>query len=356
MTPPTAIDDRLDRELRATLRRHAGDVDPQPPGWDELIGGPDPVVRPLRRGDGPETGRRRVRRRWARPAMAAAALLAVVVTAAVLADTSPDARTGPDGEGQFASPPPEPPLTSPVIPAPGDADFDPAAANAVYPVDHIQDPGRDAGADDYADRDDPRALATQYLAGRLGVAEPSLEVGQPAITPGPSGDVNVGATATVRWASRDGAGGGATAQGTVFLHEYPSSAGRVWAVAGATTDGLRLTDVRRDETRTSFMIDRREDPRGDPVAVSVTTGAGARPGVVPVPGGEQVSDRAWLVDVQPGGQLTVTVPVAGDGDVSIAVVHADGDRWLSITETSPTVRTAGEVCGTACADRDPDTE
>jgi hypothetical protein len=64
MTPPTiTVDDRLDREIRATLHRHAGDVEPRPPEWDELIERADSVIVSPRRGDGIETGRGDDRRR-----------------------------------------------------------------------------------------------------------------------------------------------------------------------------------------------------------------------------------------------------------------------------------------------------
>lgn len=353
----TATDDELHTEIRATLHRHAGDVEPDPPDWQELVQRPRPVVVSLRTGasSGPDIGG--ASPRWARPAVAAAAALVVLLAAVALANDSPTHRTGPFREGQPAqrstSPPPTTggPLTSPVIPAPGDADFDPGTGH-VYPVDGVPD-GPDATPDDYADQADPRTLTLRYLQDRLGVPESSLQVGEPNVIPSPTpDDINTGPSATVRWASRDESTGSTTAQGTVHLYQYNSDTGPVWNVAGSTTDGVRLTDVRRDLTRLSFVIDRRADPEAADVAVSIVTAGGpneeADEVIVPVPGGHQIADGAWLVDVQPGQRLTVTVPVHHQSNVNVALGHVGG-RWLSITEMNPP-HDAAEQCDIACPD------
>jgi hypothetical protein len=358
MTPPTTTDDLLETEILATLHCHTGDVQPQAPRWQELIERPETVVVSPYSGSAIKA-RGRAWPSWSRPVLAAAAALAVVAAGAVLVDGSPSQRIDSAEEGQATDPlTSQPPLTTPLIPAPGEQGFD-LGASAVYPLDgDLLEP---------EDRTDPQRLTIAYLHDRLGVPDQSLEVGEAQVTPSPTpDDVNTGPTATVPWTTSDPSTGKVMSRGTAFLFVYNSDVGMVWSVGGAATDGLGLTEVRRDSTRLSFAIGHQGDPNGQDVALSIIAcggpeetcgtpdGATATPDQgesVSVEGGRMISDDVWLVDVPAGERLTVTAPVEDQSDVTVAVGYVVDGEWQSITEMAPPHDT-GATCDQACGDPD----
>ena len=265
MTSPPVLDDAaFEAELRAMLARRAGDVRPARP--------PAPAARP--------TGPRATRPRgWA--LLAAAAAVVVVAGAAI-------ARAGGDGADRTT--------TGPSSPG-GEGVPD---AGVVWPV-----VGEEALAQLVAD---PGDLAST-LAAPDSAAAAYLAEYAPGATPGEA-VTDDGREAVVPWSSGD------DYRGRVELRDAGGPAAPLWVVAGSTTDGLSVVDVRAENGGLSFAVDCTFDLRGAGLAIRARVdGLDA---AVQAPGGGA------------GGPLALFVPAPGGADVDI-VVRAGDEPYRVVT-------------------------
>lgn len=127
-------DDELELEVRALLRRHSHDVDPNLPTWPDLIRDQGAVVVSLRTGQPLHARPKRLRRHpgWIRPMLAAAACLAVAMAAGVVIGRSGSgshSNRSDHADGTAA----QQNEASPQV-AVGDDSFDPATAAVVFPA------------------------------------------------------------------------------------------------------------------------------------------------------------------------------------------------------------------------------
>jgi hypothetical protein len=318
----------VEQEVRAMLHRRSTDVTPDRPSWDSItIREPRPLA--------PSNGRG-----WARPLAAAASVVVLVTVGAVVLNRlsggspPPEAAVGsdPDDDAPVLSE-----GDSVVVPAPGTVDFDRATALSVYPAIGP------AGVEELAPGDVEHLEGDPVDAARTYLAEASIEQGQGAVDtleveiaddsrdPATSDDEDDGdeglpdpevSVAWSTWAETQPP----ISSGHVYLRraEVSGDDGDVahpWLVVGARTEGIRLTDVRRDDERLSFTISRASDTTQlEQVRVEVD--------------GAPVS-----VDVPSGAALPVDVEVDGPEVAVIRVQHLDpttpegeGRRPISIVE------------------------
>jgi hypothetical protein len=254
--------DDFEAELRAMLRRRAAEVQPNPPQWDELIhraGQDRGVVISLRTGSRlhqQELHRPR-RRSWLRPALAAAACLAVTMAAGIAIGRSGDGAN-PTDDGSVAGEGPtetDDDLGDSGIVAPHQPGFDVQTALPVFPLTGSVLPKQA----------DPTLLALDYLASR-GLSEPSMPNGlffrtdQEPKDPTLSDEMNEAevplegdwanhAAARLWWSVRDDpdfsvpvsvsgvAIGGVEMRNETFGTDEPAR----WSVVGAFTQGVNLS-------------------------------------------------------------------------------------------------------------------
>ena len=364
-------DPYLEAELRAMLRRRAADVRPNQPSWDDLLDRSTAVVVSLhtRRPLDPATeGRRHPRRErdWTslRPAPAAAACLAVVMTAGVVIGRS--TTPGSDGGGGSADQPtvdgPTALVDESPLAAAGEADFSAAAAPPLL----ADTPSRsellarltESGnlPEDLLWMATPPDAGLHYLraaqlaledvdAAALGL-DPATPDTAPATESGltvwyqQTGEISqqlgpgnaLVDTVRVWWSLRQTDGAldrgdpPVLTNGYVILRNLTSPADAdspdAWTVVGAKTEGLGLTNVHRS---------------GDQLEFTVTSAQGA---------GADVDPEAWPVEVLVNdrtvfsGPLDTSVPrelvetVPPDAEARVTVRHVGATGPLSVTETT----------------------
>ncbi|MGH9211282.1 MAG: hypothetical protein ACRD2C_11450 [Acidimicrobiales bacterium] len=346
------FDPELEDELRATLRRRAADVSPNPPDWRDLLRRSEAVVVSLHTGrpmdDVPAHGPQARRRRdwtWLRPALAAAACLAVVMAAGIVVGRS----TGSDHDGG-------------TDPAEGDTDTDEAAPDHTLPTPGDQEfavataPPLIDGTPDEVDlqtqvaassglpqelqwMSTPESAADMYLE-EVGLAS-VLESGYGVWTDPPSAieevvtdDARV-ETTTVWWSVRLPQPRGVTGDppvatmGRVFLRNLTSPADTdspdAWTVVGARTQGLDLANVTRHGDQLRFTItafrgnDADVDPDAWPVEVRVND--------------EVLDDPADVVPRTPT-EFVHEIPADQPAKVTIRQFAEPSGAPLSVTETT----------------------
>jgi len=312
MTPRPAwamTDEELETRIRASLRRHADEVDTRPPAWHDLVERSGAVVVPLRAGISAEApsplrpgpAGRRPPRQWVRPALAAAATLAVVLTATMLVERGEDGDGTPaDGEPTTRDAP-----DGPVIPSPGSLDFDRAGVPALP----------DGPRAEVLVTGDPVEVARDYLVGRgLDTDGRELRLDEEAgYEMAPIGDGRLVEIALVWWTVRDEPDIGArpVAQGQVLLRDPDlDPVSRRWEIVGAfTSTDAGITGVRRAEGVLSFgLYDYLDKPTvqvragGVPVFEGRLQNDGSTQNVVvddPAPGKVITIEVQHLVDGQP---------------------------------------------------------
>jgi hypothetical protein len=299
--------DRIDLEngVRTMLRTLATDIHVDPPAWHDLIERPAPVLHL------PTAGRPAAdpapRPRWhhrPRASVAAAAVVALAVGGALLADRGTADRTTelPSAETITAI-------------SPGDPAFDAEAAAAVWSTD----------------LDDPVAAAAAYLAAN----------GIPTAPPLPEAPATVqlvgtdGATATVEWSAATGSG---TSGGTIYLRASSAAAQAAvegWTVVGAAAGDVALEGVRYDGERLEFTVSRTAATGGelalgvwvDGRPVSLGGEAIAQAGAAQVSLGELVD-----IGADAGAERVLGLPVGADGTVTLRLGQVVDGHVRSLTQ------------------------
>lgn len=351
-------DPELEAELRATLRRRAADVRPNPPAWHDLLDRSRAVVVSLHTGRtvDPAEEHRRYRRRerdwaWLRPALAAAACLAVVMAAGVFIGRS--TTPGDDGGGTAGQPTDAGAESAPLAAA-GEPGFSAATAPPLLntPSDgelYAQFDETGGLAQDFAWMATPEDAGLEYLLSTEIATEADPAVPRTAFTTDPDltvwyepspeivqqrgSDGTMVETTLVWWTLRrtegalDPGNPPVVTEGRVMLRNLTSpadaSAPEAWTVVGAKTAGLDLTNVHRD---------------GDQLEFTVTTSRG-------VASDEDLS--GWPVEVLVNGQaLPPTEPlepfepkefealVPMDAPARVTVRHRGENGPLSVTDTT----------------------
>lgn len=247
-------DAELEARIRATLQRHAEDIEPHQPPWSELVAQAGAVVLPLH---GTELSpahlkssrRPRLSGPWVRPTLAAAVALTISLSAAVVIQGRAGDSTGPsDGEEILSEDIPD----SPVIVAPGANEFDRATAVPLplpsrYPVQDIDQ--------------DPMLLAMAYLDQWNLSSQPGFQTDpepKPEIIPTEDGGLEV---YNLWWSVYDEDQVKLT-MGAVFVR--PDLVPGKWVVVGAYTKHsfVTLSGVRRAGGKVSFTVnDYLPDPK-----------------------------------------------------------------------------------------------
>lgn len=303
-------DAELEARIRATLHRHADDIEPHQPPWSELVAQAGAVVLPLHGTELRPAHLKSTRRPffsgpWVRPTLAAAVALAIALSAAVVIQGRVGDPTTPASDNDEPSSI-EDLADGPVIPSPGSIDFDKAAATPLPFVNYV-----DEGV---VWMDDPKEVAAAYLR-QVGLDAHGVNfVTDPAAVletfPTDRGDIE---TAQLWWSVRDEANFDAVlSEGAVFLRRDVLDATQ-WVVVGAFTQSMvGLSGVRRADGRVSFTVnDYLQDPE---VQVGLD--------------GEVLSTD----DLRRNITKTYTFPDPAPGEViTIEVQHVAGDLPQSIT-------------------------
>jgi hypothetical protein len=306
----------LEDGVRGMLHHLAADVRERPPAWEDLIARPEPAGSHLDvvpgAGRSSTEGRRRRgpgRRPGRGVATAAAGVLLLALAGAVLVG-----RTG-GGE-------PTAPATETIVAiSPGEADFDAAAAAAVWATT----------------LDDPAAATMAYLAAQGVPMDPAAP---PALAITSTTDT----TAAVDWSVTGAAGG---AGGTVYLRSA-STAGAppTWTVVGAAASDVAFADVRYDGSELSFTVSGRSAGAGqlavgvwvDGQSVSLGGEAVAQAGTAGVSLGELL---------EPGSAAdardTLQLPVEPDDIVTLRVVQLIAGTVQSVTQMAVALPDADPV-------------
>lgn len=246
-------DEELEARIRATLRRHADDIEPTQPPWSELIAQAGAVVLPLH---GTELSPAHLRSRrgphltgpWVRPVLAAAVALCLAMTGALIVQRTDGGEepAAPASDGDEVP-------NGPTIPVPGGSYF--RAAEATPFALSRETAGRFVGAD-------PSALGEQYLVDH-GLPDSGYDFvfappGPSEFTETPAGLVE---WTTVWWslwprsATVDGQEiinqeTGKVSNGAVYLRREPEG---LWTIVGAyTQSGISVTNIRRADGVVSF--------------------------------------------------------------------------------------------------------
>lgn len=263
-------------DVRDMLHRRAEDVTPTAPPWQQLdaVG----LHRP------PATAAGRARR-----------LVAIAAAAAVVAGI-----VGVQLAGQDESAPPPAVDTSTEVPP-----FDPETSSAVWPVGREGTPEswfrtafEEAAGPQPPPSDEPTVVAGAYLHDRFGPKAVVLD------DTGRHGD----RTAVYRWRvpvdTQD-------ATGHVYLRRVvlPQSfqrAEHAWVVVGATSDHLRVVDLRHADNRLHFELTRHEAPFATVANVHLPTGL------------SQVDlDQPRSFDVAADGPVTIRAQLVGGAALTL---------------------------------------
>lgn len=252
----TVADAELEARIRATLRRHAEDIEPHQPLWSELVAQAGAVVLPLHGAELAPAHLRSTGRRphlagpWVRPTLAAAVALTIALSAAVVIQGRVgDDPTAPGSRGDDEIAVLDPPGGQP-LPVPGDGFYLPETAVSFALAKVVDRP---------VASDDPTILGEEYVRStglyELEAAGYEVQSGpaQPFIAQTPSGTVEV---ATYWWSVWRGPGDGVTNGGLFLRRNDPVADNGQWTVVGAYTasGAVVLADVRRAEGLVSFVV------------------------------------------------------------------------------------------------------
>jgi hypothetical protein len=349
------IDPEFEDELRAMLRRRAAEVRPDPPDWQDVVRRSEAVVVSLRTGrpvDGAVGGTPGGRNwSWLRPVLAAAACLAIVMSAGIVIGRSTDSDGSPEAGRDDSEAAADIAAQERTLAAAGATGYAPATAAPLYPPrpeDELQtelDAAAAAGGDlpgDLAVMSDPSAVTREYLTS-VGVADApyTLVVDPPREENDQLGTTPDGAlveTTRVWWSLRmpdgladvEGPNGEPPVytMGYVFLRNLtgPEDArtADVWLVVGAAIRGVSLDNVRRDGDQLSFDVTTYWSS-------SVQIDTSALPLQILV-NGEEVAAAAEL---NPTETAEFSHPVPADQAATIRIQQIDPDPGMpvSIAET-----------------------
>jgi hypothetical protein len=328
-------DEELEARIRATLRRQAEEVTPSQPRWDDLVQGAGAVVVSLP-GTTPEPGHLRPSkprrdRAWARPVLAAAAALTIVLGAAIAAQSRRSDETGTPPEHENSTVAKQIPV-GPVIPVPGDSSWQQATAT---PLPY------DGSVASVKAVEDPAVLATQFLEdwgldpATLREKGLELNVGEPqrSSIPVDQGQVD----AAVVWWSVWSPKAKVTTGGLFLRDEDPTPGTDLWTVVGVYTSDnvLPVTGVRRADGAVSFTV---SDYLEEPMLVVRVDGKQIFRDQLPTRDPTKVFT---IDDPDPGRTITIEVQhLMGRDPVSITAMALAPDMTIEETGTIP--RNAGD--------------
>jgi hypothetical protein len=324
-TPTTAVaDGELEARIRATLRRHAEDIEPTAPPWSELVERAGAVVVPLPGAELTPAHLRTSRRpgfdeAWVRPVLAAAVALVIALSAAVVVQ----GRGGGGGSANLADQEPiitEEVARSPVIPAPGEGVFDRLAATPVPGPGTLSDPTIAM---------DPRELALAYLE-EWGLTKtdgfmiddlPKFEM-VPEKSGGQLEAINMW------WSVTNDAVG--RIEGAVLLRPVDGAPGAWEVTGGFTLNVVSLGGVRRADGLLTFAV---SDYLFDP---TVQVEVGEEQSSVDRLPTDETSKTYTFKDPAPGKVLTIVVHHIVDGvPVSVTAMALAPDGSDAIVQPIP---------------------